>query len=997
MCETGSNFLDTIDPDANHFVDNSVSYSSYYMEDFYKSNITINESLNIFHNNARSILSDGRMDDYKDLLGYINNPFHILAFTETWLRPDNVDRVFFEGFDKCHLLRPIDNQFNFKESGGGISIFIKESINYKVRDDLNVLSPHLEALFIEVNHNNKLYLVGVTYRIPDTNVNSFNETINAIIEPIKNNYEIILLGDFNICLLKDNNHTNNFRNSLISNNLFPTILEPTRVATVNRNGQRVTTESLIDNIFINTQLDFKSGLIYSSISDHYPVFISIHHSTNQQTEENCAIKYRVIDEFTIRKFKFALLISLNSLLNDATDPQTAFTKFYLLLDELYNKYFPIKTKSVSKKAQQKPWINQTLVNRIKIKDKLCRQSSKGRIDRKTYTDFRNKLTAQIRKAKASYFENRFNMCKGNIKETWNTINSTIKKQKVSNQVVIYENDNIVHNNDVPHKFIEYYSNIANTIVSEIPIVNENVESYLGDANASSFFMCPIINQEVENAIRDLNDNGCGIFKIATSVLKEVKSTISNTLSIIYNMCIEHGYFPEELKIGCITPVYKKGDKSNISSYRPICSLSSFSKIFEKIVYNRMLNFIEKHEILSKSQFGFRKNVSTETALANFIDYVHKGLTAKHNVGAIFMDLSRAFDVMDHNILEIKLKHYGFRGTFLKFLMSFVRNRKYFVNINGMNSHTRTVNIGVPQGSTLGPLLFLLYINDMKNCSSILQFTQFADDTTSTYSCKNLLDLQQTLEREILKVTHWLAANKLILNLTKTHCMLFTFKRKQQNLAIQINNTYIEEKTVTSFLGVQIDNKLNWKAHIAHICNKVSKAIAILRFVRYYYPNNILKMIYMSLIYSHINYCNLIWGAAEVGIIEPLFILQKKSIRIITKSPYLEHTTPLFESLKLLTVYQVYTLNCSLFMYKCLKFNYCPNFKTMIHRNSNYYDYNTRHRNLFRISQRIRLRICQRSFLNTGINIWNSLDPEMKTINSIPLFKSKMKMLLIPIS
>ena len=347
MCETGSNFLDTIDPDNNHFVDNTVNFSSYYMEDFYKSNITINESLNIFHNNARSILTDGHMDDYKNLLHYINNPFHILAFTETWLRPDNVDRAFFEDFDKYHLLRPIDDQFNFKESGGGVSVFVKEGINYKVRDDLNVMSPYLEALFIEVNHNNKLYLVGVTYRVPDTNVNSFNERINAILEPIKNNYEIILLGDFNICLLKDHNHTNTFRNTLISNNLFPTILEPTRVATVNRNGQQVTTESLIDNIFINTQLDFKSGLIYSSISDHYPVFISIHQSTNQQTEVNCTIKYRVIDDFSIRKFKFALTNSLNSLLNEVTDPRTAFTKFYLLLDELYNKYFPIKTKIVN--------------------------------------------------------------------------------------------------------------------------------------------------------------------------------------------------------------------------------------------------------------------------------------------------------------------------------------------------------------------------------------------------------------------------------------------------------------------------------------------------------------------------------------------------------------------------------------------------------------------------------------------------------------------------
>ena len=156
-------------------------------------------------------------------------------------------------------------------------------------------------------------------------------------------------------------------------------------------------------------------------------------------------------------------------------------------------------------------------------------------------------------------------------------------------------------------------------------------------------------------------------------------------------------------------------------------------------------------ILSKSQFGFRKNVSTETALANFIDYVHKGLTAKHNVGAIFMDLSQAFDVMDHNILEIKLKHYGFRGTFLKFLMSFVRNRKYFVNINGMNSNTRPVNIGVPQGSTLGPLLFLLYINDMKNCSSILQFTQFADDTTSAFSCKTCLTYNRYWNGKYLKL------------------------------------------------------------------------------------------------------------------------------------------------------------------------------------------------------------------------------------------------------
>ena len=510
-------------------------------------------------------------------------------------------------------------------------------------------------------------------------------------------------------------------------------------------------------------------------------------------------------------------------------------------------------------------------------------------------------------------------------------------------------------------------------------------------------MSPILSQEVESAINKLKNNGSGVYKVSSLVLKDIKSTISSTLATVFNLCIEHGYFPDELKIGCITPIFKKGDKTDISSYRPICSLSPFSKIFERIIYDRMIKFIDRFDIFSKSQFGFRKGVSTETALINFIDFVHKGLTAKHNVGAIFMDLSKAFDVMDHDILEIKLRHYGFRGNFIKLLMSFIRERKYFVNINGINSKIRNVNIGVPQGSTLGPLLFLLYVNDMINCSPILHFTQFADDTTLCYSCDKIQDLQLILEQEAHKVTKWLAANKLLLNVTKTHSMLFTFKRNVSNLKIRINDTEIEEKCTTTFLGIQIDNKLNWKAHISHICKKVSKSIAILRMVRSIFPLNILKMIYMSLIYSHMNYCNLIWGGAEKGIIEPLFKLQKKAVRIICRSNYIEHTAPLFKSLELLTVHKVYDLKCTLFIYKCLNCHYFPELKMRIQRQSEYHNYNTRGRNLFRNVDIVRLRICQRSFLNHGINTWNSLIPEIKESNSIHILKSAMKQHLLLLS
>ena len=355
-----------------------------------------------------------------------------------------------------------------------------------------------------------------------------------------------------------------------------------------------------------------------------------------------------------------------------------------------------------------------------------------------------------------------------------------------------------------------------------------------------------------------------------------------------------------------------------------------------------------------------------------------------------MDLTKAFDVMNHDILEAKLEHYGFRGTFLTFLMSFIRNRKYFVNVNGHNSDIKVVNIGVAQGSTLGPMFFLLFVNDMRACSTLLELIQFADDTTLIFSCKDFIQLKDTLESEVKKVTEWLEANKLILNISKTHVMLFSFKRNNPKLSVKISDTEIEEKTVTNFLGVQVDNKLTWKAHIAHICNKVSKSIAILRLVRSIFPKNILKMIYMSLIYTYINYCNLIWGSAAPSNIKPLFLLQKKAIRIVNRANYREHTEPLFKKFKSLTVYQVFELNCLIFMYKCIKCNMFSEFKERIQLNSDIHDHNTR-KKTFRVSNKARLDICKNSFLYYGLNIWNLLDSELKSLNSIGYFKKKLKL------
>ena len=313
-------------------------------------------SLNIMHHNARSILGEGRIDDYEHLLGAIHNPFHIIAITESWLKNDNCDTVKFSGYNSSHMIRPLNLNDADKTQGGGISIFVQEHISYRVRDELNVMLPYIETLFIEFIFNDKKYLLGTVYRIPNTNPNTFIDYLDALIEPFKNSHELILMGDFNICMLQDNNYSRNFVNRMHTNLLFPTIFEPTRVATVLRNGVYQTTETLIDNIFINKQIQYKSGLLHLSISDHYPVFISISQNKNNQTNSNNFIKFRNINDDSVTKFRSELEILFVSTIKYIEDAARAFDIFYSKLNELYEKHFPVITKPSRIKELMNPWV-----------------------------------------------------------------------------------------------------------------------------------------------------------------------------------------------------------------------------------------------------------------------------------------------------------------------------------------------------------------------------------------------------------------------------------------------------------------------------------------------------------------------------------------------------------------------------------------------------------------------------------------------------------------
>ena len=313
-------------------------------------------------------------------------------------------------------------------------------------------------------------------------------------------------------------------------------------------------------------------------------------------------------------------------------------------------------------------------------------------------------------------------------------------------------------------------------------------------------------------------------------------------------------------------------------------------------------------------------------------------------------------------------------------------------MNGKSSVTRTSNIGVPQGSTLGPLFFLIYVNDIINCSNILKFILFADDTTILYKNRNINELNDILCNETKNVMNWFSANKLLLNFSKTHTMLFSNKQGNPKLSVHINNIHLEEKEVITFLGVEIDNKLLWKSHIKLICSKISKSIGILRLLRFSFPKHVLKLIYMSLIYSYINYCNVVWGSAYNNHLRPLVILQKKAVRIINNSSYDAESAPIFHSLSLLNISNLHKLNCLNFMYNCLSNNKFPEFRKRILENASSHDYNTRHKEQLNPPFE-RLEICRRSFLCKGIGLWNNLDVDVKS-RYFNYFKKTIKCKLI---
>ena len=326
---------------------------------------------------------------------------------------------------------------------------------------------------------------------------------------------------------------------------------------------------------------------------------------------------------------------------------------------------------------------------------------------------------------------------------------------------------------------------------------------------------------------------------------------------------------------------KKDDETLFENYRPISLLPAMSKILEKVVYKQLNDYFTVNSLFYKSQHGFKKLHSTETAALEFIDRIMNFLDNGKLPLAIYLDLSKAFDTLDHQILLRKLKHYGITGTALNWFEDYLKNRKQYVLFDETRSDVLPITTGVPQGSILGPLLFIIYTNDMHIATSKFDSILYAYDTTFINSIcifdSVFGDISDSINDELNKVYGWLSANKLSLNISKTKYMLFHFPQKRINftLDLKIDGTQISKTKRFDFLGLCIQENLNWNAHLQKIGNKLSKVIGIFRRIRKYVPTKTLLIMYNSLFLSHLNFGILAWGHTQ----DRIFKLQKKAVRI----------------------------------------------------------------------------------------------------------------------
>ena len=551
---------------------------------------------------------------------------------------------------------------------------------------------------------------------------------------------------------------------------------------------------------------------------------------------------------------------------------------------------------------------------------------------------------------------------------------------------------ITSNEEIANAFNEYFTNIGPSLANSIDESNTSFKTFVKSAESKMDRFRLVSVGKVVKLLKGLsNCKAAGLDKISGKILKVAANTIAPSLTHIFNHGLISNCFPYEWKMARLVPIHKKGPRNLTENYRPISILPAISKIMERIMYDQIYQYLSDNSLLSEHQFGFRKFHSTASALLDSTNSWYVNMDRKKFNLVVLLDLKKAFDTIDHGILLSKLELYGITGSALSMIRSYLSDRNKKCQLGDLMSTERRVTCGIPQGSILGPLFFLVYINDLPECLNQATPRLFADDTNLTVAGESIQEIELNMNSDLACINEWLLANKLSLNVTKTEFILIGSAHKLNNLVTQpdlkINHKKIKQVCNATVLGVELDDKLSWNRHIDKVAKKVTSGIGAIRKIRDFVDRDTLISIYNALINPHFEYCSEVWDTLGVGLSNRLQKLQNRAARVIMNFGNDISGPEAIKALGWETLETRRAKSKAKTMYKVLN-NLAPSsLAELFEQKRNITQYDLRGSSTSLQLPQPKTEKLKKSFSYDGARVWNSLPADVRNSDTLTIFKN----------